>query len=325
MKNIWYYEWVFIQLNRKFRKNMCSKVGVLNMRRIGPIMIIEGTNNSKVPFSRSLYINSKDKVLIDTGADPSELLALDEQYGVELVVNTHYHPDHTLHNHLFRDAEKWINPLEFETIQSVEGIARGNGVYQEWGPEGVEAMRKHFPREWVQSLGEISGTYQYDEEYNFSGVKVNFLHTPGHTKGYSSPYFPELGIVYVGDFDMTSFGPWYFGTDGDIDEFIASSKLLLDLDVETYITGHQKGVFTREKFIIAMGKFIAMIDQRDEKIEKYVRQGMNFEELSSIGIFYPKKMLEVLILKTWERSGIRKHLQRLGYSVQGSEILVVNK
>ena len=295
------------------------------MRRIGPIMIIEGANNSKVPFSRSLYINSKDKVLIDTGADPTELRALDDQYGVELVVNTHYHPDHTLHNHLFTDAEKWINPIEFETIQSIEGIARGNGVFQEWGYAGVEAMSKQFPKEWVQSLGEISGTYHYEDEYNFSGVKVNFLHTPGHTKGYSSPYFPELGIVYVGDFDMTSFGPWYFGSDGDIEEFIASSKLLLELDADTYITGHQKGIFSKQEFQMAMSKFIGSIDQRDEIIDKYVRQGMNFEELTKIGIFYPKKMLEVMIMKTWERSGIRKHLHRLGYSVQGSEIQLVNK
>lgn len=303
----------------------CINVEVGNMRRIGPIMIIEGAKNSKVPFSRSLYINSKDKVLIDTGADPAELRELDDQYGVELVVNTHYHPDHTLHNHLFRNAEKWINPLEFETIQSIEGMAKENGVYQEWGPEGVEALRKHFPKKWVQNLGEISGTYQYEEEYNFSGVKVNFLHSPGHTKGYTSPYFPELGVVYVGDFDMTSFGPWYFGTDGDIDEFIESSKVLLEVEASTYITGHQKGVFKKLEFIEAMGKFLAIIDQRDETIDKYVRQGMNFEELTNIGIFYPKKMLDVLILKTWERSGIRKHLQRLGYSVQGSEIQLVNK
>lgn len=300
-----------------------SKVEVLRMRRIGPIMIIEGANNSKVPFSRSLFINSKDKVLIDTGADPAELRALDDQYGVELVVNTHYHPDHTLHNHMLRNAEKWINPLEFETIQSIEGIARGNGVYQEWGPDGVEALRKHLPKEWVQNLGEISGTYQYEEEYNFSGVKVNFLHTPGHTIGYTSPYFPELGVVYVGDFDMTSFGPWYFGSDGNIDQFITSSARLLELDADTYITGHQKGVFRRQEFKEEMSKFIGIIDQRDKVIEKYVREGMNFEELTNIGIFYPKKMLEVLILRTWERSGIRKHLHRLGYAVQGSEIHLV--
>lgn len=160
---------------------------MLEMQHNSPLMIIEGPNNSKVPFSRSLYINSKDKVLIDTGADPTKLLALDNQYGVELIINTHYHPDHTLHNHLFPGVEKWINPLEFETIQSIEGIARGNGVYQEWGPEGVEALRNHMPKEWVQNLGEISGTYQYEEEYNFSGVKVNFLHTPGHTKGICKP------------------------------------------------------------------------------------------------------------------------------------------
>ncbi|MEC1521380.1 MBL fold metallo-hydrolase [Neobacillus niacini] len=296
------------------------------MQQLGQLLIIEGPNHSKVPYSRSLYIHSKDKVLIDTGADPAELRALKVQYGVDLIINTHYHPDHTLHNHLFPNAKKWINPLEFETIQSIDGIAQGNGVYQEWGPDGVEALRKHMPKEWVQNLGEISGTYQYEQEYNFSGVKVHFLHTPGHTVGYSSPYFPELGVVFVGDFDMTSFGPWYFGTDGDINAFIASGKRLIELEADTYITGHQKGLFTKQEFTEAMNKFLAIIDQRDETIEKYVRQGMNFEELTNIGIFYPKKILSTMILRTWERSGIRKHLQRLGYKVdESSEILLVNK
>ncbi|MEH7277097.1 MBL fold metallo-hydrolase [Neobacillus vireti] len=296
------------------------------MQQIGPIWIIEGPNQSKVPFSRSLYINSKDKVLIDTGADPTELKALNDQHGVDLIINTHYHPDHTLHNHLFPNVEKWINPLEFETIQSIEGIALENGVYQEWGPEGVEVLRNHMPKEWVQNLGGISGTYQYEEEYNFSGVKVNFLHTPGHTKGYVTPYFPKLGIVYAGDFDMTSFGPWYFGSDGDIEKFIKSGKQLVELDANTYITGHQKGVFTKQEFMEAMDKFLAIIDQRDEAIDKYVHKGMNFEELTNIGIFYPKKILNTIIIRTWERSGIRKHLHRLGYHVhESSEILLVNK
>lgn len=290
------------------------------MRRIGPIIIIEGPNNSKVPFSRSLYIESPDKVLIDTGADPQALLEIEEHYGVELIVNTHYHPDHSRHNYLFKNAEKWINPLEFETVQSIEGIAKANGVYEEWGPAGAEAFRKFVPQKWIDSLGEITGVYQYDKEYRFGNAKTVFLHMPGHTQGYSCPYFPELGVVFVGDFDMTSFGPWYFGSDGDIDQFIESCQRLLKLDADTFITGHQKGIFERQEFEQAMETYLAIIDERDRVIDQYVRQGMNFEELSNIGIFYPQKMLDRLILKTWERSGIRKHLRRLGYKVEGAEI-----
>lgn len=295
---------------------------MLIVERIGPITIVEGPNNSKVPYSRSLYIHCDDKVLIDTGADPAALMKIEKQYGVDLVINTHYHPDHTLNNHLFRNAQKWINPIEYQTVQSVEGIAKGNGIYQEWGEKGVNVFQKHLPKEWVKSLGGISGTYQYETEYVFGDVSTIFLHTPGHTKGYSSPYFPDLGIVFVGDFDMTSFGPWYFGTDGDINEFINSAKRLLNIDADTYITGHQKGLFSKEEFYSAMEKYLTVIDKRDKAIEAYVNQGMNFEELTNIGIFYPKHMLDKLILKTWERSGIRKHLQRLGYTVQNNEILV---
>ncbi len=295
------------------------------MNRIGPITIIEGPNNSsKVPFSRSLYIDCTEKVLIDSGADPKSLLEIDKQTGIGLIMNTHYHPDHTAHNYLFPAATKLINPIEYETAKTIDGVARANGVFQEWGPKGVEEWKKNLPSQWVKSLGNYSGTYDFDKEYNFGGVKLHFLHSPGHTSGFSCPYFPELGVVFAGDYDMTSFGPWYNGTDGDIDDFIRSGKRLLELDAQTYITGHQKGIFTKQEFAEAMETFLAIIDKRDEKIEHYVRQGFTFEELTTIGIFYPKRTLENGILKTWERTGIRKHLDRLGLTVPELDNVYVN-
>ncbi|MFS0861909.1 MBL fold metallo-hydrolase [Fredinandcohnia sp. 179-A 10B2 NHS] len=288
------------------------------MNRIGPIIIVEGPNKSKVPFSRSIYLDCEDKVLIDTGAEAESLLKIKKQYGINLIINTHYHPDHTQHNHLFKDVPKWINQIEYETTRSVEGVAKANGIYQEWGPTGVEFFKQSVPTEWIENLSDISDYYEYEKEYRFGNINVSFLHTPGHTKGFACPYFPDLGVVFVGDYDMTTFGPWYNGTDGDIDEFIASAKRLLSLDVDTYITGHQKGVFTKQEFQEAMKKYLAIIDERDQRIEQYVKQGMTFEELANVGIFYPQKMLQQPILQTWERSGIRKHINRLGLTVLGA-------
>lgn len=290
------------------------------MNRIGPILILEGPNHSKVPFSRSLFLDGGEKVLIDTGADPNLLLDIHREYGVELIINTHYHPDHTRHNYLFQDITKLINPIEFKTSLTIEGVASVNGVYQEWGAAGVEKWKKTLPKEWVENLGGISGTYEYETKYEFGEVAVHFLHTPGHTSGLACPYFPEYGVVFASDYDMTSFGPWYNGTDGDIEDFIASGNRLLTLDADTYITGHHKGIFSKIEFKEAMEKYLHIIDIRDETIEKYVQQGLTFEELTSIGIFYPKNTLENQILRTWERSGIRKHLHRLGYTVKESEI-----
>ncbi|WP_226666475.1 MBL fold metallo-hydrolase [Metabacillus litoralis] len=290
------------------------------MKQIGPIKIIEGPNHSKVPYSRSLYIDCQEKVLIDTGADPKLLLKLEEDHGVNLIVNTHYHPDHTCHNHLFPNAEKWINPIEIEIVSSIDQVAKNNGIFQEWGEKGVEKWKESIPEEWVKSLSSIDGTYEYDKQYTFDDVHVIFLHTPGHTKGFACPYFPDFGVVYTGDYDMTSFGPWYNGTDGHINDFVRSGQQLLNLDANVYITGHQKGIFTKKEFQSAMEEYLAIIEQRDLIISKYVNSGMNFEELSSQGIFYPKKTLEHTLLLTWERSGIRKHLERLGYIVEGNEI-----
>lgn len=290
------------------------------MQKIGPIMIIEGPNHSKVPYSRSLYLDCPDKVLIDTGAKREDLLFIDQIYGVDLIINTHYHPDHTLHNYLFPSATKLINPKEYKSSLTIDGITHNNGVFQEWGPKGVEQWKKNIPEEWLKSLLDISGTYEYEKVYSFGGINVSFLHTPGHTSGFSCPYFPDLGIVYTGDYDMTSFGPWYNGTDGDIDHFITSGKRLLTIDADTFITGHQKGIFTRSEFENEMEKFLSLIDKRDQIIRQYVNYGIDFDELTSIGIFYPKKTLENSMLRTWERVGVRKHLHRLGYKVEGSTI-----
>lgn len=288
------------------------------MDRIGPLMIIEGPNNSsKVPNSRSLYIDCSDKVLIDSGCDPEALLEIDKQDGIELIINTHYHRDHIFNNYLFPDATKIINPIEFETATSLEGVLRVDGILQEWGQDDVEMFKKSAPDEWVKSLESVSGTYEYEREYSFGGVKVHFIHSPGHTSGLACPYFPELGVAFVVDYDMTSFGPWYNGATGDIDKFITSGKRLLELDADTYITGHQKGIFPKQEFKQAMDKFLGIIDQRDELITKYVHQGLTFEELTSIGIFYPQRLLTSNRLKGWERSGIRKHLKRLELSVPG--------
>jgi len=285
------------------------------MHRIGPLIVLEGKNDSKVPYSRSLYLDCSEKVLIDSGAQRKQLVNIDHEFGIELIINTHYHPDHIRNNHVFSNIPKWMNPLEYEMSRSIEKIAMANGVFQEWGPIGVEAWKQTMPQELIENLDGISGSYKYESEYQFGDVKVIFLHTPGHTSGLACPYFPELGVVFTVDYDMTSFGPWYNGTDGNIEEFIASGKRLLTLDADTYITGHQKGIFTKQEFKQAMDSFLAIIDKRDELIAKYVKEGLTFKELTSIGIFYPKKHLENPILQTWERSGIRKHLKRLGLSV----------
>lgn len=283
------------------------------MDRIGPLVIVEGRNKSKVPFSRSLYIDCSEKVLIDSGADPKSLMEVKQEYGIESIFNTHYHPDHTYNNHLFPNAKKLMNPIEFDTCRTVEGIAKANGIFQEWGNAGVEEWKKSLPQRWLDSLGEVSDTYDYEHEYQFGAVRVVFLHTPGHTSGLSSPYFPDQGVVYVSDYDMTSFGPWYNGTDGNIDDFIKSGRRLLELDAKTYITGHQKGIFSKHDFQVEMEKFLSIIDKRDEMISKHTSQHTSFEELANIGIFYPKNTLQVPIFRTWERSGIRKHLKRLGH------------
>lgn len=286
------------------------------MERFGKILVIESPQNCKVPYSRSLYIDSPEGVLIDSGSEPNALLEVDKEFGIGMIMNTHYHPDHTRYGYLFPNADKRINPIEFETTISMKNVAEEYALLQELGQSELHKWLESVPVEWEKSLRQISGVYEYNKEYSFGEVKTIFLHTPGHTKGHTCPYFPDEGVVFTVDYELSSFGPWYNGTDGDIDDFIKSGKKLLELDADIYITGHHKGILSKAEFTAAMEKYLSVIDKRDEKIEKYVQMGMTFEELATVGIFYPKRILEQnSIYRVWERCGIRKHLRRMGLSV----------
>ena len=138
------------------------------------------------------------------------------------------------------------------------------------------------------------------------------LHALGHTRGYSCPYLPEHGILFVGDFDLTSFGPFYMDADGDIDAFIKSAYMTLEVDAKYYVTAHQKGVKDADEYKRELMEYVHIIDRRDEKIKQCIRQGIPMKDLIYQEIFYYKQHLGLrpFFIKS-EKIGIAKHLKRL--------------
>jgi len=101
------------------------------------------------------------------------------------------------------------------------------------------------------------------------------VHSPSHTAGVYCPYFPDEGLVYTGDIDLTRFGPWYFGADGDIDGFIRSSRVLLDLDARWYLTGHEAGLLGRAEFAERLDSYLQVIATRDRRIQALLADGVS--------------------------------------------------
>lgn len=127
--------------------------------------------------------SGKEAVAIDPGGNPGPVLKVLEETGATLthILNTHLHFDHIGGNKALADAtgaKSYANPQDAYLLETELG--RG-------GFMGLPAIEL-FDYEPLEP-----GTYTY------AGASCIVMHTPGHTPGSLSFYFPDLKKVYVGD------------------------------------------------------------------------------------------------------------------------------
>ena len=290
------------------------------------IKVISGENNSRFPCCTSLLVDGGDLVaVIDPGAGVKALQAASEEKHVDLVINTHYHFDHINCNYLFSEAKLLLNPLEAACFSDLADVGNLLGIREYYGDKGVAAwidnvknpQTKQTPfspscrHEWWLSTRTKAGEYEYGQEWFIGKAKVIMVHTPGHTQGFCCPYFPDEGIVYTGDIDLTYFGPWYAGSDGDIDSFIWSAKRVARLDADHFITGHQEGIFSRSQFLRRIDRFINIIEERQQRLVKLLESGIALQDVPNHGLIYPPKYHVDPWIKMWESIAVRKHYEKL--------------
>ena len=297
----------------------------MRSQNFGKVRLIPGEDGSRFPFSTSLFVDDEVKVIIDPGAGPAAFGELLGGRRVDYVLDTHYHFDHISGNYLFPGAQIMINPEELEVLREPARVAERVGIQEVYGRAGVEEWvgfisspgspqapyTPAFRHEWWLSTGRVAGSYPYDEDLLFGTTRVRMVYTPGHTAGNCCAFFPDEGMVYTGDIDLTAFGPWYCGSDGDIDLFIQSAKALLLLDADFFVTAHQEGVLSRQDFQGRLERFLEVIEHRERKLAGLLEAGMSLAQVLDQGIVYRPRYLEDPWIRMWETISVRKHAERL--------------
>lgn len=137
------------------------------------------------PLQTNGYLVSQNGqgVFIDPGGDPASVLAALKREGITLthIINTHLHCDHTYGNAALakETGATILCPPKDEFLMETE--VGGGGLM---GLPPVEAF----------TCDPID-----EGEVELAGMSIKVLHTPGHTPGSISLYFPDAGKVFVGD------------------------------------------------------------------------------------------------------------------------------
>ncbi len=265
--------------------------------------------------------------IIDPGASEKTLEKLLRNHKIDLVINTHYHFDHIRFNYLFRDAEIHLNKYDAPCFKSLDALAERLGIAEVYGTSAVKKWKRTISEnnsepmgltpkdrhEWLLSTSRLDREYEDGGVFDFGVTKAKVIHTPGHTAGFCCLHFPNEKMVYAADMDLTSFGPWYGGSDGDIQLFLDSMEKIARINADNYVTGHEVGVVRKPEFLMRLEKFKSKIFERDMNILEFLRRrsGPTLSEIASEGLIYNREFLVDEWIYMWERIMVRKHLERL--------------
>lgn len=128
-------------------------------------------------------VNNTQALAIDPGGDPAKVVTFLKSKGLtlEAIINTHFHFDHILGN----------SALQESTEAPIYGPKEDDFLLQaQEGSGGMMGFPKVPPFEY-QSLE--------PGEKTWLGEKCVILHTPGHTPGSLSLYFPDSKALFAGD------------------------------------------------------------------------------------------------------------------------------
>ena len=84
-------------------------------------------------------------------------------------------------------------------------------------------------------------------------------------------------MLFSGDIDLTSFGPWYGNPFSDIDQFVASIRRLIEIAPGCIITSHAGLI--RENIRERLLSYLSVIEKRDDIILKLLKEPHTLEQI----------------------------------------------
>jgi len=270
------------------------------------IYLVLGANKGHFPWSHSILATGDINVLFDTGCGAEAIQEVKDNFPIDLVINSHTHPDHFSGNHHFVEHELWVPERFADILDDLDrmSVRFAGGGEPAWNwLHLVKVVLGH------QSTPP-TGSYWEGDVIDLGSLRFKAMHTPGHTADHFCFLEENRGILLSFDIDLTPFGPWYGHTECDLDEFRASLCRLKEISLNMVISSHRRPVTSGIDEEIAA--FESVIDARTEKIHLMLAEGpASLEELAEESPIYGVKERGFALFTYFESRMIQHHLEFL--------------
>ena len=275
---------------------------------LGAASVYLGEKSGKYPDGNQVMVRGADSLAaFDTPLVANRLGR--ELLDADVVILGHVHEDHMAGLHRMRHAPVHVHQADVEAARSWTGLARHYG----YAPEVLTGMRTKIEREFSYAPRPDALAYADGTSWDLGGgVTVRAIHMPGHTSGHCVLLVEPGGVAFIGDIDLSSFGPYYGDATSSLAAFRRTLEAVKAIPAKVWITSHHKGVITdRETFLGLLKAFASRLDAREQAIADCLRQQPStLAELVAHRFVYPRG-LDDLYYTDAERRTIEQHLAAL--------------
>lgn len=276
--------------------------------QFGRIRFIGGDNGGKYPFCHSVYLEGEHTcVVIDPSCGLRKLTELKKNKKVDQVWLSHWHEDHIGFLNLFDSCPLRISERDFPPLTDLEIFLDWYGIKEKqireiWKNILLNNFNYHLQKEAL--------FLQDEETIDLGSLSVQVIPTPGHTPGHLSFYFAEEEILFLGDYDLTTFGPWYGDVYSSIEHTIESIRRLKNIPARRWIASHNAGLFEKNPGSL-WSDYENVIYQREERILNFLDKPKTLEQILSAWLIYGRPREPKEFFEFNERALAGKHLDYL--------------
>jgi len=273
----------------------------------GPVRVYFGEKSGKYPDGNQVVVRGSDTLAVfDT---PQVAKRIPEVLAAaDLAILGHVHEDHMAGLHLMPGKPVHVHHADLQAVQSFEGLSRHYGYPQ----PVLDNLRRKIEVDFHYTSRPDAVGYADGALWELGGVRVRAVHLPGHTAGHSVLLVEPQGIAFIGDIDLSGFGPYYGDATSSLADFRRSLARLPELPATRWITSHHKGVVhERAHFLELLQAFAARIDEREARLLQMLAAGpQTLAELVRQRLLYPPHA-DDLWVDCAEARSIAQHLQEL--------------
>ena len=279
-----------------------------SLQQWGAVRVYLGEKSGKYPDGNQVIVQGRDlRVAFDTPRVANRIGAdFDE---VDLVILGHVHEDHMAGLHRVPQAQVQVHALDLAAAQSWEGLSAHYG----YAPPVLEALHAIVLADFHYHPRPDATAYEDGSVWELgSGVRIRAHHLPGHTSGHCALVVESEGLAFIGDIDLTGFGPYYGDATSSLCQFRQSLKAVAEIEARVWVTSHHRGVVSdRAQFLADLHRFASRIDERSDKLLTYLAEGpQTLAQLAARRVLYPQGF-ELPYVASAEHNTVRMHLEEL--------------